>query len=315
MLFVVEHDGRTHTPKSSWPPGQPILQRRLAVADLPTGGVVKSDINLKASWLSGLTGGPDGWADGQKVHSAVLVDVGQHSLPTAPVHGCPEFVPSLYVTPTSITDTMMERLKRMKYQIMNGKIQEKEKPQSQYKLRDAFVFTSNTFRSATVLGVDAQVVAASLDGAGVTGEVSKVHELFNVEAMPDSLTSGLNLRTAETHGHIREEEQLLRLEGCQPIRAAGRKGHMRLEWVFETLLAAFHANNKNGGYTAWLACTTADQKVAIVQSPKRSHWVNFTIPSPIFTQNAISQTVWCPRESEDECFEVWSSPNPNEMAT
>lgn len=317
LLFVVEHDGRTNASKSSWPPVQPILQRRLAVADLPTGAVIKSDVNLETSWLSGLTGGPDRWAAGHEVHSALLVDVGAHSLPNAPVHGCPEFVPSLYVTPASLTETMMEHFKRIKSQIMQGETkEEKEKPQlAKYKQRDTFVFTSNTIGSAAVLGVDAQVVAASLDGAGVTGEVSTVHPLFNVGAMPDSLTSGLNLRPADSQGSIREEEQLLRLEGCKPIRAAGRKGHMRLESAFETLLTTFHVNNIHGGYTAWLACTTADQKVAIVQSPKRSHWVNFTMPFPVFTEDAISQTVWCPRESEDECFEVWSSPNPNEMST
>merc|ERR1719262_367799 len=122
--------------------------------------------------------------------------------------------------------------------------------------------------------------------------------------MPDSLTSGLNQRIPATPV-IDEEMQLLRLEGCKPIRAAGRKGHMRLEWAFETLLTTLRVRTDRAGYTTWLACITADQKVAIVQSPKRSHWVNFSMPFPVYRENAISQNVWCPRDSEDECFEAW----------
>lgn len=315
LLFVVEHDDRASALRPSRPASPTTLQRRLAAVDVPTGEVIKSDPGLQAFWLTALTGKRAQAAPRRlQAHDAILVDVGEHSLPSAPVHGCPEFVPSLYVTPTSITDTMMAHLQRIREHLLHGK-ELKEKPQLEaHKLTDTFVFTSNTIGSASVLGVDAQIVAASLDGAGAKGEVSTVHPLFNVDAMPDSITSGLNMQVAP-HAKLSEEQQLLRLEGCKPIRAAGRKGHMRLEWAFETLLTTFHVRSDRGGYTAWLACTTADQKVAIVQSPKRSHWVNLTMPFPVFTEDAISQTVWCARDHEDECFEVWSSPNPNEMST
>jgi hypothetical protein len=212
---------------------------------------------------------------------------------------------------------MMEHFKKTmkRFKLTDDSIDNfKEKPQlEKYKLRDTFVYTSNTIGSDSVLGVDAQVVAASLDGGGSGGQVSKTHLLYDVDAMPDSVTSGLNQRVSAKV--LNEEEQLLRLEGCKPIRAAGRKGHMRLEWVFEMLMTTLHLRTDNGGYTTWLACTTADQKVAIVQSPKRSHWVNMSMPFPTYREGAPYQNVWCPRDQENECFEVWSSPNPNEMAT
>merc|ERR1740138_69943 len=112
--------------------------------------------------------------------------------------------------------------------------------------------------------------------------------------MPKTITNGLNHRLSPT-SVINEERQLLRLEGCKPIRAAGRKGHMRLEWAFETLLTTLRVQTERGRYTTWLACTTADQRIAIVQSPKRSHWVNMSMPFPSHGQAAVSQNVWCPR--------------------
>jgi hypothetical protein len=313
LLLVAEHEGPIKGLEPSlFPEQQPVLQRRLAVANLQTGDVIKSDSSFQASWLSGLTGGVLR-GSGHRHHHAMLVN----SLPSVPVHGCPEFVPSLYVTPRSITDTMMEHLKNFKNKLMNGNFTIKEQPPKleKYNMRDTFVFTSNTIGSKSVLGVDAQVVAASLDNGGEGGQVSNAHLLYNVDAMPGSLTSGLNERSASSQGSLNEEKRLLRLEGCKPIRAAGRKGHMNLEWAFETLLTTLHVHTENKGYTTWLACTTADQRVAIVQSPKRAHWVNFTMPFPVYRPEAISQNVWCPRGHEDECFEVWSSPNPNEMAT
>jgi len=317
LLFVAEHETPTRGLEASYPMGQqPILQRRLAVADLPTGHVIKSDEDFQPNWLSGLTGGF--LRSSQRAQSPLVVDVGAHSLPNAPVHGCPEFVPSLYVTPRSITDTMMENWKKIKKKLLSGSQLEEQPQLDKYKQGDTFVFTSYTYGSASVLGVDAQVVAASLDDGGSGGQVSNAHLLYNVDAMPKSITNGMNERPS-SDGAINEEEQLLRLEGCKPIRAAGRKGHMRLEWAFETLLTTLRVQTERGGYTTWLACTTADQKVAIVQSPKRSHWVNFSMPFPIQRRHplhaATLQNVWCPRDQEDECFEVWSSPNPNEMAT
>lgn len=310
LLFVAAHESPIRALEPSLASEPQVLQRRLAVANLPTGSVVKSDSDFQASWLNGLTGGI--LRSPHRVHPPpILVDVGMHSLPNAPVHGCPEFVPSLYITPKSMTDTMMEHLKKLRDNLLNGK--REEKPQlEKYKLRDTFVFTSNTIASRSVLGVDAQVVAASLNDGGAGGQVSNAHLLYNVDAMPDSITNGLNQRVDKK---MDEETQLLRLEGCKPIRAAGRKGHMRMEWVFETLLTTLHIQTQRRTLTTWLACTTADQKVAIVQSPKRQHWVNFSMPFPVYREEAISQNVWCPRGQEDECFEVWSSPNPNEMAT
>jgi len=237
------------------------------------------------------------------------------ALRASPMHQC-MVVQSLCpvcTSPKSITDTMMEQVKNIREKLMSGRVHEKP-PLEKYKLRDTFVFTSNTIGSTSVLGVDAQVVVASLDSGGSGGHISNPHLLYNVDTMPDTITSGLNVRPP-LHRAIGEEEQLLRLQGCKPIRAAGRKGHMRLQWAFETLLTTLRVRTERGGFTTWLACATADQKVAIVQSPKRSHWVNFSIPFPVQREEAISQSVWCPRGHEDDCFEVWSSPNPNEMST
>lgn len=293
----------------------PTLQRRLAITDLPTGNVIKSEDGLQAAWLAGLTGGVLRGNTRRSADSKLLPfgeALHDQALPNAPIHGCPEFVPSLYATPHSITDTMMENVKKFKEKLLAGKswYDEKAKPHlEKYKLRDTFVFTSNTLGSASVLGVDAQVVAASLD----RGKLSNVHLLYNVDAMPQGVTSGLNTKLSDRV--TAKEQQLLRLEGCKPIRAAGRKGHMRLEWAFETLLTTLRVQSERGQFTTWLACTTADQKVAIVQSPKRAHWVNMSMPYPAYGTQAASQNVWCYRNGEDECFEVWSSPNPNEMDT
>jgi len=310
LLFVAEHQDKIFQSSAE----RPVLQRRLAVANLPTGNVIRSDNEAQPSWMTGLTGG-NLMQNVARLHDALLVDVGMHSLPNAPVHGCPEFVPSLYVAPKSITETMMEHFKNFKAKVFDDDTYQAKKMKT-YDLHDTFVFTSNTKHSGTVIGVESQVVAASLDHEGVGGKVSDTHLLYNVDAMPDSLTSGLNQRIRRTAtATVNEEKELLRLEGCKPIRAAGRKGHMRLQFVFETLLQTLQITTETKGYTTWLACATADQKVAIVQSHKREHWVNFTIPFPVYAEKAISQNVWCPRDYEDECFEVWSSPNPNEMAT
>ena len=75
----------------------------------------------------------------------------------------PLLVPCLYVTPRSITDTMMEHWKKIKDKLMSGN-HFKEKPQlEKYKLRDTFVFTSYTTGSISVLGQKSQYYTPSYE--------------------------------------------------------------------------------------------------------------------------------------------------------
>jgi len=217
---------------------------------------------------------------------ANLLDIGEGALPFAPVSGCPEFVPSLYFSSKNLAETFRENLFDTPEERARAQLAEK-------KFRDTFVILSDP-SSASVLGVDAQVLAVSLPEGPGTGRVSRVHLLYNVDDAPGG---GASAR--------------LRLGGCQPIRAAGRKGHMRLQWVLETLMMTLQLHTEKSGYTAWLACLTADQRIAIVESPKREHWINMSMPYPMWTGKS-TQAIWCPEEQEEACFEVWSNPNPNE---
>jgi hypothetical protein len=223
--------------------------------------------------------------------NAVLLDLGEDALPFAPVHGCPEFVPSFYKS-DSLTETIADEMWATEEELAKEKLAER-------KLFDTFVFESDP-SSASVLGVDAQVLAVSLPGnMGVqipTGAVSRVQLLYNVDKAP---------------GFGQRGNSVFRLGGCQPIRAAGRKGHMRLQWVLEQLMATFSVQTEKNGYAAWLACLTADQRIAIVESPEREHWINMSMPYPMWTGKP-TQAVWCPEEKAEACFEVWSNPNPNE---
>jgi hypothetical protein len=284
--------------------GQTRLQRRIAVTRLPEGEIIKSDENFHASWLSALTGGIVE-QDRQASFATALTE-----LPIAPVRGCAEFVPSLYITPKSIAESVIDIGKKIRQGLLSETTKE-QPPLEKYKdstRRDTFVFTSNTLGSGSVIGVDSQVVAASLVDLGIGGQVADVHLLYNIDAMHQMLTSGM-------HPAAESDDQMLQLEGCKPIRATGREGHMRLEYAYETLMTTMRFETGIHGYSTWLSCTTADQKVAIVQSNKQAHWVNMSMPFPVYTEGAKAQNVWCPRDQEDGCFEVWSSPNPNEMAT
>lgn len=223
---------------------------------------------------------------------AMLLNVGLGALPFAPVEGCPEFVPTLYYNSKGLAETVRDRLFHQ-----DDKKEAEEAALAERKFRDTFVILSDP-TSASVLGVDAQVLAVSLPEGPSTGAVSRVHLLYNVGNAPN----GPGSPTAK---------ERLRLGGCGPIRAAGRQGHMRLQSVVETLMATLRLHTEKSGYTAWLACLTADQRIAIVESPKREHWINMSMPYPIWTGKP-TQAIWCPEEREEACFEVWSNPNPNE---
>lgn len=149
-----------------------------------------------------------------------------------------------------------------------------------------------------MLGVEAQVLAVSLPSGLSNGNVSNVQLLYNVE--------GVYGKDGQKGG-----SEKLRLGGCQPIRAVGRKGHMQLQWVLETLMKTFQLKTEKNQYTAWLACLTADQRIAIVESPNSEHWINMTMPYPTWTGRP-NQDMWCPDTRQETCFEVWSNPNPNE---
>jgi hypothetical protein len=211
---------------------------------------------------------------------AVLLDVSAHGLPFAPVHGCPEFVPSLYTSET-LTETISHA-----WDSQEKRAQEHLK---KIYLGDTFVFESDP-KSASVIGVDAQVLAISLPVDGKPGGVGRVNLLYDVDAFGP--------------------KSRLRLNGCQPIRAAGREGHMSLGRLQADAVDMFNIHTEQNGYAAWLACLTADQRVAIVESPKREHWINMSMPYPEYTGTSF-QDVWCPDGREDGCFEVWSNPNPN----
>ena len=86
---------------------------------------------------------------------------------------------------------------------------------------------------------------------------------------------------------------------------------MRLQWILETLMDTFSLRHDRREYSTWLACLTADQRIAIVESPERDHWINMSVPYPMWSGHPL-QDVWCPEEREEACFEVWSNPNPHD---
>ncbi|CAE8695479.1 unnamed protein product, partial [Polarella glacialis] len=218
--------------------------------------------------------------------SSLMLDIGERALPFAPVSGCPEFVPSLLHSTPSLAQTFKDSF-------LKSPDEQAEEEVERSKLRDSFVVLSDP-SSNSVLGVDAQVLAGSLPLGAPTGEVLGVSLLYNVNS------------AMGTGGHER-----LRIGGCQPIRAAGRTGHMRMQFALETVMNTFQVDNEKKEYSAWLACLTADQRVAIVESPKREHWINMSMPFPTWTGKQ-TQGVWCPDDQQESCFEVWSNPNPNE---
>lgn len=75
------------------------------------------------------------------------------------------------------------------------------------------------------------------------------------------------------------------------------------------MMTSFHLHTDAEDYTAWLVCVTADQKVALVASGDRQHWINMSMPYPMLFGDPPSD-VWCPPGREEACFEVWSSPRP-----
>lgn len=285
-------------------------ERRLAITRT-TGGAVTTSSDFEASWLNSLKSMPRGPDVKGK-----MFDCGAYTLPCAPVHGCPEFVPSLYVQPKSITDTIMDKMKSIEKEMTEpGELNPKDASQlKKWKLRDTFVYTSNTFDSPAILNIDAQVIAAELPDHNLhqASKVKSVEMLYNVKSMPPGIGSGgapTGINRSKAH------DRMLMLEGCQPIRAAGRKGHMRLQWAFETVLMTLRVPKDTRGYSTWLACLTADQRVAIVESPREEYWTNMSMPNPVYVQDAKIENVWCPTEGAEGCFEVWSSPNPNEIGT
>lgn len=224
--------------------------------------------------------------------AVALLPWGDGGVPYAPVHGCPEFAKSLFKKSESFGDSLSFDGTLDSLMASDKKASEKEVPKAslvQHKQQDTFTFMSDP-TSSSVLGIDAQEVAVSLNEGMPRGRVSRAHLLYNVDEVGGSQ---------------------LRLEGCQPIRAAGRKGHMGFERVVEKTWATFDIPNEKSHYTAWLACLTADQRIAIVESAKRKHWVNMSMPNPQWT-GLPSQGMWCRASRGEGCFEVWSNPNPNE---
>jgi len=215
-----------------------------------------------------------------------VLDIGQDHLPLAPVSGCPEFVSDLYKHTQSLSKTVNDDL-------FKSSAQRAADLASEAQYRDTFVALSDP-SSSSVLDVDAQVLSASLPSGSITGEVMGVRLLYNVQS-----TKGTG------------DVQRLVIAGCKPIRAAGRQGHMRMQYALETVMETLKFKFVKSKYTAWLACLTADQRVAIVESPKQEHWINMSMPFPGWT-GKINQPIWCPREHQESCFEVWSNPNPNE---
>eukprot|EP00929_Paragymnodinium_shiwhaense_P051111 TRINITY_DN25733_c0_g1_i1.p1 TRINITY_DN25733_c0_g1~~TRINITY_DN25733_c0_g1_i1.p1 ORF type:complete len:986 (+),score=216.39 TRINITY_DN25733_c0_g1_i1:89-3046(+) len=228
--------------------------------------------------------------------SALLLDVGSNELPYAPVHGCPEFVQSVFSvkekkSSSASADRADNKLGQKFVNVSNVSANAKASIHEK-KLLDTFVFESEP-NSESVLGVDAQVLSVTLTDNLQSGRVNSVRLLWNVDNAPKRLGSHL------------------RLSGCQPIRAVGRQGRMRLEWILSNLVSMFRIHTDQNGYTAWLACLTADQRVAIVESPQREHWINMSMPYPLYTGKP-TQAIWCPDHLQEACFEVWANPNPNE---
>eukprot|EP00405_Crypthecodinium_cohnii_P014535 CAMPEP_0206444934 /NCGR_PEP_ID=MMETSP0324_2-20121206/15197_1 /ASSEMBLY_ACC=CAM_ASM_000836 /TAXON_ID=2866 /ORGANISM="Crypthecodinium cohnii, Strain Seligo" /LENGTH=813 /DNA_ID=CAMNT_0053913031 /DNA_START=236 /DNA_END=2677 /DNA_ORIENTATION=+ len=258
------------------------------------------------------------------------LDVGQGGLPRAPIRGCPEFVPSLYVTTEdpkkhdsvglSETDAAASTRKRVSVGGDEGHLVPTRK------FRDTFVVVSEP-SSSSVLHVQPQMLTAALAAGDDLGSVESVRWLYDVTRAPfpedlesilasvagstESSTAGKKMLSAEATS-LHWPEQPLSLAGCQPIRAAGRQGHVRLAWISETLMKSFNLRRSGADeYSTWLACLTADQKIAIVSSGKRDQWVNMSMPYPMWTGRSV-QDLWCSPESEEACFEVWSNPNPHD---
>lgn len=205
--------------------------------------------------------------------SAVLLAWGDQGLPYTAVHGCPEFVPSLYSLPQmAVQGNLVIR------------------PEEQ-RLLDTFVYVSDSSTSASVLGVTAQELAVSLAEGSPRGRINHVQLLDDVDPAP---TGGVLPNGG------------LNLEGCQPIRAAGEIGELQLRKALGLMWNALEVPTRGPRFTAWLVCLTADQRVAMVESQRRSRWLNMTVPYPDNTKSA-----WCHPDRMESCFEVWSNPHPN----
>jgi len=267
--------------------------------------------------------------------SAILLDVGEGALPRAPIRGCPEFVPGVYVT----TEKKEGIFSKGKGKAKGDEKLAKATEESTRKFRDTFVILSDP-ASSSVLGVDGQVLTVSLPEGPSTGRVDRVQLLYNVDTAPppEDLVAARHAareaareaaRVAEGAGRGGQAPPptvpppplpplpplpppRLRLGGCQPIRAAGAQGHMRLAWISQLMMSTFHLSSSGKDrYSTWLACLTADQRIAIVSSGNTDHWINMSVPYPMWTGRSL-QDMWCPPEREEACFEVWSDPNPHE---
>jgi len=293
LLFVAEsvHTKNDATgSQSDRKQGSPM--RRLALVDVPKS---HSIIGGSAPEQTAAEKLPEEGA------SVTMLPWGYGHIPYAPVHGCPEFVPTLYASSKSLSETLSERLSDSLY----GKGFALGSEPEEQTLSDTFTFLSDTMTSASVLGVDAQEIAVSLDEGAQRGKVSRVQLLYDVGRVPG------------TKKDLNGGRSQLLLDGCQPIRAAGREGHMQLQKAMDRLQKMWPQpqgtvrKDVGDGYTAWLVCMTADQRVAIVQSPEQKHWMNMTMPYPTHT-GTLAQGIWCRHDREEACFEVWANPNPNE---
>lgn len=269
----------TPTPASAWGSVSYMPSRWVALAPIPSHGQSlqrkRPEGQLPKPTLSSV--------------SAALVDVGEQALPQVGVRGCPEFVPSLYPAAQSLAARLAEDI------LHPSKKPRGRRSAGEERMNDTFVMITDP-PSTSVLGVDAQALAVSLATDSRRGAVSRAHLLYNIDVVQPADGSG-------------EQTTRLQLKGCQPIRSAGREGRSRLEWVAETMRSTL-TRSPGDEYVAWLACLTADQRVAIVESPDESNWMNMSMPYPVWTGKP-TQDVWCPRGREEACFEVWSNPNPN----
>jgi len=287
LMFVAE-DPRPHLEErptaapAAWLPQTFMPSRWLALATVPQHGrpleEKKHDGHVPTSTSSSV--------------DATLLDVGEGGLPQAALLGCPEFVPSLYATTQSLTSRLSARLFKEKNHGARRGTEE-------HRFGDTFVILTDPSASASVLGVEAQEIAVSLAQEGRRGAVTRVHLLYNIDSLQPADGS-------------KADALQLQLGGCQPIRAAGREGHNRLQWAVETMKSTLTATEA-AEYVTWLACITADQRIAIVESANQENWINMSMPYPIWTGKS-SQDIWCPRGREEACFEVWSNPNPYNFA-